>query len=507
MPPSGPTTSSTSPSAGRARPAKGVRASSCSTTASAAPATRVRTSAPDASGATTGTRARRDCLAAARTVCSHLRRDRSPRSPFHTTTLRAACQGTTSSTPSSVAASTARSSRSPLASAWTSTNRGEGSGTDSSASTRRLRASRALLRTVQRATAPMPSATSTRSPAVIRRTVAACRPSAPSSASCEPIAAPASAPASSRNSGALTSGSRRSAERSPTAQRVLQPAEQAAAVGRQPALGTLLAAERSQLGEQPALCLVQVLRRLDVDVHDEVAAPAAAQVGDAQPAQGRRLAGLGARLDVQLLRAVQRLQGHGRSESGRGHRQPHGGVQVVPAADEGLVRREHDLDVEVAGRPVARADLTLAGELDAGAGVDTGRDLDREVAPRAHASLARALDARVGDHGAVPLAGGARAGGHHRAEERALRGVHLAAAAADVAPPGAGARLGALAVAGGAADGGVDRDLPLAAEDGLGEVDLHPDERVLAAPLPRARTTLGAALAPEEGVHDVGERE
>ena len=51
-----------------------------------------------------------------------------PRSPRHWTMLREACHGTTSSTPNSVAASIAWSSRSPLARACTRTNRGWDSG-------------------------------------------------------------------------------------------------------------------------------------------------------------------------------------------------------------------------------------------------------------------------------------------------------------------------------------------------------------------------------------------
>ena len=50
-------------------------------------------------------------------------------------------------------------------------------------------------------------------------------------------------------------------------------------------------------------------------------------------------------------------------------------MQVVAAPLEDRVRALDDLDVEVAGRAAAGADLALAGELDAGAGVHAGRDL------------------------------------------------------------------------------------------------------------------------------------
>ena len=68
----------------------------------------------------------------------------------------------------------------------------------------------------------------------------------------------------------------------------------------------------------------------------------------------------------------------------------------------------------------------------------------------------------------------------------------------------------ALAVAGGADDGGVDLELAGDAERRLGEVDLEPDQGVLAAAGARPRAAAGrraAGGAAEEGVHDVGEGE
>ena len=69
-----------------------------------------------------------------------------------------------------------------------------------------------------------------------------------------------------------------------------------------------------------------------------------------------------------------------------------------------------------------------------------------------------------------------------------------------------------LAVADRAEHGGVDLELAGGAERRLGEVDVEPDQRVLAAAGPRTRAAAAAAgaaagLAAEERVHDVGERE
>ena len=89
---------------------------------------------------------------------------------------------------------------------------------------------------------------------------------------------------------------------------------------------------------------------------------------------------------LQLERGAQR---------GGGHRHLDRAVQVVAAPGEDRVRALDHLDVQVAGRPAAGADLALAGELDAGAGVDPGRDLDGQRAAGAHPAVAGALAARV----------------------------------------------------------------------------------------------------------------
>ena len=75
-----------------------------------------------------------------------------------------------------------------------------------------------------------------------------------------------------------------------------------------------------------------------------------------------------------------------------------GAVQVVALPPEQRVRPLDDLDEQVAGRAAAGAGLALAGELDPGAGVDAGRDLDGERPAGAHPAVAAALVARVRDH-------------------------------------------------------------------------------------------------------------
>ena len=199
-----------------------------------------------------------------------------------------------------------------------------------------------------------------------------------------------------------------------------------------------------------------------------------------------------------------------RTECGCGHRHRDVAAQVGAVAGEHRVGRHVDLDVEVPGGSTARADLALVGELDTGAGVHACRDLHGDRPARADASVAGALAAGLGDDLAVATAGGTGAEGADLAEERALDLLHLAATVAGLAGHRARSRCGTAAAADVAQDGGVDLQLTGDPEGRLGELDLEPHERVLAATGARTRSTaLGAAgtLAAEEGVHDVGERE
>jgi hypothetical protein len=178
-------------------------------------------------------------------------------------------------------------------------------------------------------------------------------------------------------------------------------------------------------------------------------------------------------------------------------------VQVVALAGEDRVLALDDLDVQVAGRAAARADLALAGQPDPHAVLDAGRHLDGQRPPGADPPVTAALAARVLDDRAEAAAARAGAGRHHLAEERALHLLHLAAALAGVARRRVGAGGGALAGARRADDRGLEGQLALGAEDRVRQLALDADQRVGALAHPAARTA-GAATA-EEGVHDVAE--
>src|SRR5205823_8769871 len=118
-----------------------------------------------------------------------------------------------------------------------------------------------------------------------------------------------------------------------------------------------------------------------------------------------------------------------------------------------------ELHVEVARGAAAGADLALAGQPDPHAVGHARRDAHPDRAPRAHAPVAAALPARLGDDLAEAAAGGAGPRGDDLAEERALHALHLAAAVADIAHRGRAAGRAARAAALAAEHGGVDREV------------------------------------------------
>ena len=96
------------------------------------------------------------------------------------------------------------------------------------------------------------------------------------------------------------------------------------------------------------------------------------------------LARLGAGLELELDRAVERLDRDRRAERGLDDRQVDLREDVVALAHEALVGPDPHADVDVAGATAERARVALAGEADPLAVVDARRDLDVERrAPRA----------------------------------------------------------------------------------------------------------------------------
>src|SRR6185312_1397660 len=97
------------------------------------------------------------------------------------------------------------------------------------------------------------------------------------------------------------------------------------------------------------------------------------------------------------------------AERGLHHRDRHLAVDVGSLALEQLVAAHREEHVEVARRAAARAGLALAGEADARAVLDAGRDVDLERLVAPHAALAGTGAARLVDHLARAMAGRAGA--------------------------------------------------------------------------------------------------
>src|SRR6185437_15179526 len=126
------------------------------------------------------------------------------------------------------------------------------------------------------------------------------------------------------------------------------------------------------------------------------------------------------------LLAVDRRHLELAAERGRHHRDRHAAVQVGAVALEEVVAADREKDVEVAGRPAARARVALAGEPDAGAVLDAGRNVDRQRAVALHPAGAGAGRARIVDHLAAAVAG--RTGALEREEALGLADLAVARA-------------------------------------------------------------------------------
>src|SRR5256886_8360192 len=225
--------------------------------------------------------------------------------------------------------------------------------------------------------------------------------------------------------------------------------------------------------EQLALALFQLLRHLDLDAREQVAAAGALQLRRALALHAQQRPVLRAGLDLHRDRAVRGRHLDGRPERGLRERDRDLDDQVVAAALVQLRRLDARDDEEVARFAAREAGFALALQADAGAVLDAGRDLDRVALRPALAPGAAAAGTRVLDHG--PVAMTARAGLRQGEESLALR--HHTTAVASGADLGRRAGLRARAVALRACRLQRDRDLRLDTLERVleGEIDLHLD--------------------------------
>src|SRR6185312_5570324 len=175
-------------------------------------------------------------------------------------------------------------------------------------------------------------------------------------------------------------------------------------------MGTVARAFLLELAQQFLLALGEVDRRLDHHLDIHVAARRRAQHGHALAAQAELVAALRAGGHVDLgAGAIDGRYLDGAAERRGRHGDRHAAMDVGAVALEDAVRLDREEDVKVARRAAAHAGLALAGQADARAVLDAGRNVDGQRLLLAHAALAAAVPARILDDAAGAVAGGAGA--------------------------------------------------------------------------------------------------
>ena len=174
-------------------------------------------------------------------------------------------------------------------------------------------------------------------------------------------------------------------------------------------------------------------------------------------------------------------------------------MQIGAVALEELMGSEGQENVEVARRPATDSGLALAGQADAGAILDAGRNVDRQRAFAADAARTVAGGTGILDHLAAPLTAGA--GALQREEALGLTNPPRSATHRAVLRLGPG--LGAGARAGLTGDRNRNFDLSRPALEGLLQRDFHIVAKVRAT----LTATAPAALSghSEQVFENVGE--
>ena len=269
------------------------------------------------------------------------------------------------------------------------------------------------------------------------------------------------------------------------------------------AFGAFLAGfQLAEFLEQGALFAGQPGRRLDRDLDDHVAAPAPLQDRHPRSALAQLLARLYAGGDFQIegfavqARYLDRPTQRRRREADR---YPCRQRRAFALEDRMLLHVNEY--VEVAGRRAVRPGFTLAGEADAGAGVDTGRNVEIDLLRDVDATFTPAVPTGRSDDFAATVAVGAWPLDY----EETLLGTHLALTRAQIAGASVSARrrAGTLARVAGLAD--FDLDLFGLAVKGILEFNLKIVAQIGAAPGLLAAAGKAAAEDRLENIADIAE--
>src|SRR5207248_2787550 len=156
-----------------------------------------------------------------------------------------------------------------------------------------------------------------------------------------------------------------------------------------------------------------------VHLHDEIPTATAPQRRCAEPAQTQLRAVLRAVGNLELHRAVERVEVEAGAESGLHHRDAQLTPQLVAASLQRAVGRDAHRDIQIARRSAAWACGTTTGQAEALALIDALRDLDVDRTRTFDSSRATAHLAGIRDGLARAPADRARRRGHELAQQRA----------------------------------------------------------------------------------------
>src|SRR5215203_3771950 len=293
------------------------------------------------------------------------------------------------------------------------------------------------------------------------------------------------------------SGAQRTASRIKSPSSTERPAQAGKETAAVPAGEVVVLEALVKTGGEVALLVAEVGRDEDFEDDPLVAAPATVQ--PRQTCAFEHLFGsrLRARLQLDLLLALERRHRHRRPQHRLGRRDRDDADQVATVALEALVLRDPNLHVEIPGWRPRLAGMAGAADPHPLSVFDPGRDVDRTGpalpgATAAAADLARGLRDFAG-----PPADVAGDAADHLPERRSRHLSQLAGAAAALTGRDRRARLGAVAAAVLAAGDDVVGDFAPGAGGDLRQLDLHRQGDV--APGCRPATAAAEATAAEKG--------
>ncbi len=159
--------------------------------------------------------------------------------------------------------------------------------------------------------------------------------------------------------------------------------------------------------EKIALPFVELRRHDDVHAHVMVAAMRAAHAGHAVPAQAQRRSRLRSRRQRQFDVAVERRHADRRAKRGLWKAHRHVDERLASFAPKNGMLRDRQIDEEIAGGSAAQSAFAAAGDANARAIVDAGRNVHRQARFGLEASSSGTAFARR--RGDVPLAAAALA--------------------------------------------------------------------------------------------------